>query len=46
MKKKVEILKVLRILPGGFHCECDSNVGIIKNKENKNVPNNVWNRFS
>lgn len=31
-------------MPGRFHCECDSNVGIIQ-KENRNVPDHIWDEF-
>ena len=42
--KRYKFYSVLRLTPGQFHCWCDTSIGVIK-KENKNVPDRVWNRF-
>lgn len=44
MKVKVELFKILKVCPGKFHCWLNSNVGRIR-KENKNVPDYLWNEF-
>lgn len=45
MKKiKVRIKEIIRIMPGGFYPECNTNVGIVK-KEAKNVPQKIWDKF-
>ena len=44
MLNKVKIFKVIRITAGRFHCWYESDVGIIK-KENKNIPQLVWEMF-
>lgn len=41
---KVILSKILKITAGGFHCWCDSNVGIIR-KPNHAVPKFLWDTF-
>lgn len=42
--KKALLSKILKITPGGFHCWCDSNVGIVR-KNNNEVPDFLWDKF-
>ena len=42
--KKATISKVLRITAGGFHCWCDSDVGIIR-KPNNVISDFIWDTF-
>ena len=44
MKKKITIYKILKITAGGFHCWCESNVGVIR-KPNNVISDDVWNAF-
>ena len=41
---KIEIIKILSITTGRFHCWCESNIGKIK-KENNKVPDRIWAKF-
>ena len=44
MRGKAILLKIRKITAGGFHCWCDSDVGIIR-KPNYAVPEALWDVF-
>ena len=43
-REGVHITKILRVTPGGFHCYCQSDLGIVR-KPNNAIPRYLWDIF-
>ena len=43
-KSKVQLLEIIKITAGGFHCWLKSTVGVIR-KNNSDVSESLWKKF-